>query len=116
MENRILDSYMPKSENLSLTFSPSPLPLPVGERGRVRGLCSFIRSLAFSTILISFFLNFSCGKQEEGEFKPEIRTNTPPSITSVDILPKNPNKESNLNLIIQSQDPDRDPVFIITNG
>jgi len=111
MENRILDSYMPKSENLSLTFSPSPLPLPVGERGRVRGLCSVIRAIAFSTILISFFLNFSCGKQEEGEFKPEIRTNTPPSITFVNIVPLNPNKASDLDLVIRSQDPDGDPMI-----
>jgi len=34
----ILDSYTLKSENLSLTFSKKlPLPLPAGERGRVRG-------------------------------------------------------------------------------
>jgi hypothetical protein len=46
----------------------------------------------------------------EGEFRPEIRSNTPPSIISVDILPKNPDKESDLDLIIRSQDPDRDPV------
>jgi hypothetical protein len=34
-----------KSENLSLTFNPPhPLPLPAGERGRVRGEISNIFS------------------------------------------------------------------------
>jgi hypothetical protein len=33
-----LDTYTVKSENLSLTpMPPHPLPLPGGERGRVRG-------------------------------------------------------------------------------
>jgi hypothetical protein len=110
MANRILDAYMPKSDHFSLTISPSPLPRPVGERERVRGLYQVVRAVAFSALITSFFINLSCGKQKDSDFRSEIRTNTPPSIISVNVLPKNPNQESDLELIIQSQDPDRDPL------
>jgi hypothetical protein len=91
-------------------FSGKEISILLSNRIKHFNLGSVIKAIAFSGILILFFLNFSCGNQGEGEFKPGIQTNTPPSITSVEILPRNPNKESNLNLIIQSQDPDRDPV------
>jgi hypothetical protein len=74
------------------------------------GLSSIIKAVAFYTILASFFFNFSCGKQKEVEFKSQIQTNRPPIITSVNIVPQNPNKESDLDLVIRSQDPDGDPV------
>ncbi len=74
------------------------------------GLCSVIKAIAFWAFLTSFFLIFSCEKQKEVEFKSNIRINTPPLITSVIIVPKNPNKESELGLAIRSQDPDGDPV------
>jgi hypothetical protein len=99
------------------TYSPPPIFFPEKETSillsnRIKhcNLGSLIKAIAFSGILIFFSLFFSCGNQEEGEFKPGIKTNTPPSITSVEILPKNPNKESNLNFIIQSQNPDGGPV------
>jgi len=41
----------------------------------------------------------------------ESTTNSPPVITSVSILPEKPKKESELNVMIQGQDPDGDPVI-----
>ena len=38
--------------------------------------------------------------------RPEKRTNSAPVITSVTIVPKDPNRESNLELLVQSRDPD----------
>jgi hypothetical protein len=75
-----------------------------------RGVCSINSIIASVFILFIAFGIFSCERQNEADFKSEIRTNTPPSIISVNILPKNPNKESDLDLIIQSRDPDRDLV------
>jgi hypothetical protein len=74
------------------------------------GLCSAIKAIAFCTILIYLFLNLSCGKQKEVESKSQIQVNRPPIITSVNIVPQNPNKESYLDVITRSQDPDGDPV------
>jgi hypothetical protein len=44
------------------------------------------------------------------ESKPQIRVNAPPVITAVDMTPKTPNKDMDLDLVIRSQDPDGDPV------
>jgi hypothetical protein len=61
-----------------------------------------------------FFLLFllgivlSCGRRQEGEF--QTKANSPPVITSVSIAPSKPNKESELSLFIQSQNPGGDPV------
>ena len=70
-----------------------------------------IKAIAFCALLTSFFLNFSCEKQKEVEFKSKVRTNGPPLVTSVNIVPQNPNKESELDISIRSQDPDGDPVI-----
>lgn len=59
-------------------------------------------------ICSTFGLLFSCGKSSNIE--PKSKTNSPPVITSVNILPERPNKESELNLFIQSQDPDGDSI------
>jgi hypothetical protein len=63
-------------------------------------------------ILLSFLFSLtgilSCGKEKGAEFK--TKTNSPPVVTSVNILPERPNKESELNLFIQSQDPDGDSI------
>jgi hypothetical protein len=50
----------------------------------------------------------ACTKEKESgsNFKP----NSPPIITSVNILPNHPNKESELNPVIQSRDPDGDTI------
>jgi hypothetical protein len=69
-----------------------------------------------STLILSlrFFLLFllgmvlSCGGQQEREFQD--KANLPPVISSVTISPGNPNKESNLSLSVQNQNPSRGPV------
>ena len=53
-------------------------------------------------------LLFSCGKSSDPASKS--KTNAPPVITAVNILPEKPTQGSELNLFIQSQDPDGDPV------
>src|SRR4030042_2579029 len=63
-------------------------------------LCVFICST------IGFL--FSCGKSSNIESK--TKTNSPPVISSANILPEKPNKESEFNLSIQSKDSDGDSV------
>ncbi len=53
-------------------------------------------------------LIFSCGKSSEPASKS--KTNAPPVITAVNILPEKPTQGSELNLSIQSQDPNGDSV------
>lgn len=63
-------------------------------------------------ILLSFLFSLtgilSCGKTDKIE--PKSKTNSPPVITTINISPEKPNKESELNLSIQSKDPDGDSV------
>jgi hypothetical protein len=65
-------------------------------------------------ILILFSLPFSlagilsCEKEKGVGYKS--KSNSPPVISSVSILPEKPYKESELNLSIQSNDPDGDPI------
>jgi len=71
------------------------------------------KSESFQLILCIFIcstigLLSSCGKSSDTDRKS--KTNSPPVITSINILPDKPNKESELNLFIQSQDPDGDPI------
>ena len=67
-----------------------------------------IRILSIFSFLFSLVLISSCERQREREFKS--KTHSPPVITSVNTLPDKPNKESELNLVIRSQDPDGNPV------
>lgn len=53
-------------------------------------------------------LLFSCGKSSDPASKS--KTNAPPVITAVNILPEKPTQGSELSSSVQSQDPDRDPV------
>jgi len=69
-------------------------------------LRSLISKIAYLSILWVLFVNFSCGKQERTE--PKIKTNSPPVISSVNILPEKPTKASELNSFVQSHDPDWD--------
>jgi hypothetical protein len=71
-------------------------------------LWMFIKILTFLSLLFSLTGILSCGKEKGAEFKS--KTNSPPVITSVIILPEKPTKESELNLSIQSKDPDGDPI------
>lgn len=63
---------------------------------------------------LPFFLLFllgmvlSCSGQQGREFQD--KANLPPVVSSVTISPSNPNKESNLSLSVQSQNPSRGPV------
>jgi hypothetical protein len=61
--------------------------------------------------MLTFFvaIHLSCeGRKAE---PARSKTNSPPSITSVNILPEKPTRESELNLSIQSKDPDGDSVI-----
>jgi hypothetical protein len=60
--------------------------------------------------LFVLLLSCACEKQKGTEPKSEVKTNSPPTITSVRILPEQPNRENDLTLIIQSQDPDGDSI------
>jgi hypothetical protein len=79
-------------------------------RAEPDGLWPFIKSIALFLFLFSLLVNLSCEKQEKIEPKLKSKTNSPPVITSVNILPESPNRESELSVIIQSNDPDGDPV------
>jgi len=59
-------------------------------------------------ICLTTGLLFSCGKSSSPASKS--KTNAPPVITAVNILPEKPAQVSELNLFIQSQDPEGDPV------
>lgn len=68
------------------------------------------RILPFYLFLI-FLLGtvLSCGRQQEREFQD--KANLPPVISSVTISPNKPNKESQLSVSVQSQNPSRGPVI-----
>jgi len=56
--------------------------------------------------LFSFIINLSCDNSED--LNP--KTNSPPVITSVNILRETPYIQAELNAVVQCQDPDHDPV------
>jgi hypothetical protein len=67
-------------------------------------------SIKAAVTILTFLIcvsNLSCGEQREIEPKLD----SPPVITSVVILPEKPDKENELSLVIQSRDPDGDPVI-----
>jgi hypothetical protein len=67
------------------------------------------RLIKILTVFLLLFLGvLACTNGKEAEVK--TKTNSPPVITSVSILPEKPTKESELNLSIQSKDPDGDPI------
>ena len=69
----------------------------------------FIRSLTIFSTLFFLVAILSCNRPKEAERRP--KANSPPVITSVTLLPEKPNKESELSLILRSQDPEGDPVI-----
>ena len=69
-----------------------------------------IRKIWMIGILCLLLGGVSCGKQGEARFKSQIPTNGPPVITSATIGPETPNKESDLEVFVRSQDPDGDPI------
>ncbi len=68
----------------------------------------FTESIAVFLFLFLLLANLSCEKQGKIGSKP--KTNLPPVITSVNILPERPDKESDLSLVIQSNDPNGDSI------
>ncbi len=70
--------------------------------------CLMLKSITLFLLTISLLGIISCkGKKSETSTS---KTNSPPMITSVNILPEKPNKESELNSSIQSKDPDGDSI------
>jgi hypothetical protein len=49
--------------------------------------------------------NIACEREKK---EPPYTTNSPPSITSLSVIPENPRKENELSLIVQADDPNRD--------
>jgi hypothetical protein len=67
------------------------------------------RLIKILTVFLLLFLGvLACTKEKEAEVR--TKSNFPPMITSVNILPEKPTQGSELNLLIQSKDPDGDPV------
>lgn len=62
----------------------------------------------FILLIIILIINFSCGKEEKDI--AQSKTNHPPNISSLTILPEKPNVESELSVLIRSEDPDGDPI------
>ena len=85
------------------TFTPL-----LSSRIGCHGLGSWVRILTVFLFLCPFVIPISCERQKE--IRPQSKSNSPPIITSVKILPENPARESALNLIIQSNDRDGDPI------
>jgi hypothetical protein len=69
---------------------------------------SFIKTIALFLFLLLLLVNLSC--EEQKKIQPKSKANSPPVIASVNILPEKPNRESELSVIIQSNDPDGDPI------
>jgi len=59
----------------------------------------------FIVALFFFTINLSCGTEEQ---KP--KANSPPAVTSVNILPERPYIQAELSAVVQCQDPDNDPI------
>ncbi len=74
--------------------------------GRIR-LWLFAK-IIIGLLSISLFGVWSCGQQKGTG--SESKTNAPPVITLVKILPEKPHKESELNVNVHGQDPEGDPV------
>jgi len=68
----------------------------------------FLNKKALLFFLLLFLGILSCEREKGKEVRSE--KNLPPVITSLKIYPENPTKENELTLVIQSQDPDKDPV------
>lgn len=71
-----------------------------------RGPWPCVKSCVFIMALFSFIINLSC--ENSDDLRP--KTNSPPVITSVRILRVTPYVQSELNAVVQCQDPDYDPV------
>lgn len=91
-----------------ITFSWFVSDIPV--MTHYNQLRSLIKSIGILWTLCILLGILSCGMDGESEVKSKIQANSPPTVTSVEVLPRTPTKESELNLTARSRDPDRDPV------
>lgn len=66
----------------------------------------FMKSRILIALLASLMIIVSCNSSQD--LKP--KTNAPPVVTSANILPETPNIQTELHAMVQSQDPDHDPV------
>ena len=74
------------------------------------GLWSLLKLITLFLFLFPIVIHLSC-EREKGTGAPSKATgNSPPTITSITVLPERPNRENDLSLVIQSQDPDGDQV------
>jgi hypothetical protein len=68
----------------------------------------------FRTLLLLYTVLFLLGGilscQREGQRGVTSKPNSPPIITSVTLLPENPNHESDLSLLVQCEDPEGDSI------
>ena len=70
------------------------------------GLWASVRSGLFIVALFSLIINLSC--ENSDDLKP--KANSPPVITAAKILPETSYIQTELNALVQCQDPDHDPV------
>jgi hypothetical protein len=92
----------------SLFFSPRGIIIYSYVKIKYSKLFATIKAAAFFVFFLFFFGNLSCGTQDGKELKHI--TNSPPVISSITLLPEKPTIENELNLFIQSHDPDGDLV------
>ena len=72
-----------------------------------RGVERFARIVVLPVLLLMFWVGvLACGREERAT--SGARQNNPPTITSVTLLPENPNHESDLSLVVQCEDPEGD--------
>ena len=71
-------------------------------------LGSCFRVFVLLSVLLFLILGFSCGRADRGETPSQ--KNSPPVISSVTILPEKATKGSDLNSMVQSNDPDGDTI------
>jgi len=90
-----------KKRNISILSFNKAMP---------RGLWSLIKPVTLFLLLSSIVVPLSCEGQKPAQPPSKTKTNSPPTITSVTLLPERPNRENDLSLVIQSQDPDGDLV------
>ena len=74
------------------------------------GLWSLMKAITLFLLLSSMVAPLSCEGQKAAEPPSKTKANSPPTITSVTILPERPNGENDLGLVVQSQDSDGDLV------
>jgi len=75
-----------------------------------RGLGSLIHPVSLLVLLSSILISLSCERQKAVDPLPKTKANSPPTILSVTILPERANRENDLGIVVQSQDPDGDLV------